>query len=130
MNALLKQSSLKRRHDGIGRLGGLKNRWWKHRVGSSPTADTTYNQGVFRMLKNDKNIYCPCCRRNVDSIVRTVSETYPVKGEDTTIEAEVRFCSRCGSDIWDEELDPQNLEKAYTIYRQKHGLAPNASLRN
>lgn len=82
------------------------------------------------MLKNDKNIYCPCCRRNVSSTVRTVSETYPVKGEDTTIEAEVRFCDRCGGDIWDEALDPKNLEKAYAIYRQKHGLAPNASLRN
>lgn len=80
------------------------------------------------MRKNDKSVYCPCCKRYVASTVRTVPETYPVKGEDTTIKAKVRFCNHCGADIWDDELDPINLENAYSIYRQKHGLDPNASL--
>lgn len=77
-----------------------------------------------------KIAYCPHCERDVESIVLTVPETYPVKGENVTIDAQVRFCGRCGSDIWDEDLDPRNLEKAYSIYRQKHELAPDASLRN
>ena len=29
-----------RRCDGIGRRDGLKIRWWRHRVGSSPTIGT------------------------------------------------------------------------------------------
>ena len=29
-----------RRYDGIGRRDGLKIRWWRHRVGSSPTTGT------------------------------------------------------------------------------------------
>lgn len=76
-----------------------------------------------------KTVYCSHCERDVESVVLTVPETYPVKGEDITIDAQVRFCGCCGGDIWDEDLDPRNLEMAYSIYRQKHGLAPNASLR-
>lgn len=81
-------------------------------------------------MEIEKIIYCPQCKCNVESSVRTIAETYPVKGEDITIDAQVRFCDRCGSDIWDDELDSQSLEKAYSIYRQKRGLAPNAPLRN
>lgn len=81
-------------------------------------------------MKNKKVTYCPCCKDNVESSVRTIGETYPVKGEGITIDAQVRFCDRCGNDIWDDELDPQNLERAYSIYRQKHGLSPNAPLSN
>lgn len=80
--------------------------------------------------ENGKTIYCPQCRRYISGSVRTVTETYPVKGEDITIEAQVRFCDHCGSDVWDEELDPQNLERAFSIYRKKHGLSPDAPLHN
>ena len=31
------------RHDGIGRRAGLKIPWWRHRVGSTPTAGTIYS---------------------------------------------------------------------------------------
>lgn len=82
------------------------------------------------MKENDKLIYCPHCQQDVSSTVRTISESYPVKGEEITVEAQVRFCNRCGSEVWDEELDPQNLERAFSVYRQKHGLAPGAPLHN
>lgn len=81
------------------------------------------------MKENGAVIYCPHCKRNVESSVRAISETYPVRGEDITIEAQVRFCDCCGVDVWDKDLDPQNLEMAYSIYRQKHGLAPDAIIR-
>ena len=35
------------RYDGIGRRDGLKIRWWRHRVGSSPTTGTKYNPNLF-----------------------------------------------------------------------------------
>ena len=34
------------RCDGIGRRDGLKIRWWRHRVGSSPTTGTIKEPGI------------------------------------------------------------------------------------
>ena len=67
-------------------------------------------------------MYCPICEHEVESVVKTVQETYPVKGEDITINAHVCFCACCHSDIWDDVLDAQNLLDAYSAYRTKHGL--------
>lgn len=67
-------------------------------------------------------MYCPICNSEVDSVVKVVRETYPVKGEDITIDAHVRFCARCHTDLWDEKLDSQNLLDAYAAYRNKHKL--------
>lgn len=67
-------------------------------------------------------MYCPICEREVESVVKTIPETYPVKGEDIIINAHVRYCSCCNSDIWDDVLDSQNLLDAYSAYRTKHGL--------
>lgn len=67
-------------------------------------------------------MYCPNCNAETDTTVRVVQETYPVKGENITINATVRFCNICGCDIWDEELDSKNLLLAYEEYRRKHNL--------
>jgi len=71
-------------------------------------------------------MYCPKCETDVETTVREVSETYPVKGEATTIKARVRFCDICGEDIWDEKLDSENLRTAYAEYQKKHGISPAA----
>ena len=62
-------------------------------------------------------MYCPNCDCQVESTVRVISETYPVKGEDITIAAHVRFCNCCGNDLWDEKLDAQHLLDAFDEYR-------------
>lgn len=67
-------------------------------------------------------MYCPNCNSEVLTEVKSVSETYPVKGEEITVTAKVRCCNNCGQDLWDEELDGQNLLDAFAIYRQRHGL--------
>lgn len=74
-------------------------------------------------------MYCPNCNSEVLTEVKTVSETYPVRGEDITITARVRCCNSCGQDIWDEELDGQNLLDAFVIYRQRHGLLQPEEIR-
>ena len=74
-------------------------------------------------------MYCPICDREVESVVRVVSETYPVKGEDITIDAHVRFCVHCGEEMWDEVLDAQNLLDAFAAYRRKHNLLQPAEIR-
>lgn len=74
-------------------------------------------------------MYCPNCDSEVESTVRVISETYPVKGEDITIAAHVRFCNCCGNDLWDEKLDAQNLLDAFDKYRRKHKLMQPADIR-
>lgn len=74
-------------------------------------------------------MYCPNCDSDVESTVRIISETYPVKGEDVTITAHVRFCNCCGSDIWDDELDAMNLLNAFETYRHKHNLLQPIEIR-
>lgn len=67
-------------------------------------------------------MYCPKCEIDVNSTIKEITETYFVKGEEITIKARVRFCEDCGEDIWDDELDAENLLTAYAEYRQKHAL--------
>ena len=74
-------------------------------------------------------MYCPNCDSEVESTVRIISETYPVKGEDVVISAHVRFCNCCGKDIWDDELDAKNLLDAFAVYRQKHKLLQPLEIR-
>lgn len=74
-------------------------------------------------------MYCPNCDSEVRSSVRVVSEVYPVKGEDITIEAHVRFCDCCGTDLWDERLDSRNLAEAFAEYRRRHKLLQPEDIR-
>ncbi|MBR4309109.1 MAG: type II toxin-antitoxin system MqsA family antitoxin [Oscillospiraceae bacterium] len=75
-------------------------------------------------------MYCPNCGCDTQSVVQFVSETYPVKGENITIEAEVRFCTCCKTDIWDEDLDNINLKKAFSEYRKNHDLLSPEEIRS
>ncbi len=49
-------------------------------------------------------------------------ETYPVLGEDITINARVKICDDCGAEVLDYELDNDNLNKAFRAYKRKHAL--------
>ena len=62
--------------------------------------------------------HCP----HTDSYIIGKDETYIVKGEPITIEASVRVCQQCHEDIFDMELDSENLRQAYQKYKQIHGL--------
>lgn len=66
--------------------------------------------------------YCPACGEDREIEIREEKESYPVKNEQTEIIAEVTCCKHCGEQIWNEELDEDNLKKAYTKYRSTHGL--------
>lgn len=64
--------------------------------------------------------FCPSCNVDREASVRQMEETYPVKGERTTITANVMVCAVCGETIYDDELDSKNLQKAYAKYREKN----------
>ncbi len=67
-------------------------------------------------------MYCPNCAEDCPTKIEEREETYPVKREDTTITAKIRVCKICGSEIFDERLDSQNIVNAFAKYREKHGL--------
>ena len=67
-------------------------------------------------------MYCPICADEREIIIKKVEETYPVKGEEVTITASVSFCTACGNEIWNEDLDTQNLKIAFDTFRSRHGL--------
>ncbi len=69
-----------------------------------------------------KGNFCPNCEEFTETTVRVEKEVYNVRGEPIEIEAEVTICQKCGMKIFDEERDSQNLEKAYSQYREKHNL--------
>jgi len=66
-------------------------------------------------------VFCPTCLIN-DSKIISKKETFDVKGDKIDITSNVRICNKCGQEIFDEELDSANLERAYAIYRKRCGL--------
>lgn len=74
-------------------------------------------------------MFCPYCDAERNGFVKQVEEVYPVKGEDVAITANVCTCECCGNDIWNEELDADNLLRAFDVYRKRHGLLSAAEIR-
>lgn len=68
-------------------------------------------------MKEQKS-FCP--HSNVEILVK--NETYKVKGEAITIEAQVSLCTECGHEVFIPRYDDNNLKKAYAIYRKNHDL--------
>ena len=69
-----------------------------------------------------KGYFCPDCGEYTKVKLDKEKEVYNVRGEPIEVEAELAICQDCGSKIFDEERDSQNLEIAYSRYREKHGL--------
>ena len=76
------------------------------------------------------DLFCPQCKKICRCHVQTMDETYPVKGENIAIKAQVSFCSECGEEVWNEELDENNLQTAYAAYRTVHGLLQPDEIRH
>lgn len=66
--------------------------------------------------------YCPVCGNEQEVKLVKKEETYPVKGEQITIQATVCTCAQCGEELMSFEYDDDNLRKAYAEYRTRHGL--------
>ncbi len=66
--------------------------------------------------------YCPVCDKEQEIIIIEKQETYPVKGVDIEVQAHVCTCSVCHEEIWDPDLDDENLILAYQEYRKQKGL--------
>jgi len=45
-------------------------------------------------------MYCPECKEEREIEIREENESYPVKNEQTEINAQVTYCKHCGEQIW------------------------------
>lgn len=68
-----------------------------------------------------KKGYCHTCDAGRELEIKVVEQTFPVCGEPVTIEAPVAFCTICGEEVFDRELDFAALEQAYAEYRRLKG---------
>lgn len=68
------------------------------------------------MLKN-----CKDCSHNHTIIIER-QETYDVKNEKITIDARIKKCEICNKELFDINLDTENLKKAYRKYKENHNL--------
>lgn len=79
-------------------------------------------------MKPKNKFTCPKCGAVSETIVEKRTESYPVKGDPISILANVRVCLACGQDVYDRDLDSQNLQLAYDEFRQKHHVISPAEI--
>ncbi len=66
--------------------------------------------------------FCPYCDKEVRAYLITRRETHCVRGEDIVIDATVAVCPLCGEDIGDSRIDGPTIDRAFDIYRKRHGI--------
>ena len=69
--------------------------------------------------------FCPVCHDLRDRRIIHRLETLPVRGEMIEVDAEVALCATCGEEVTTMAMGDAILERAYGVYRLRHGiLAP------
>lgn len=66
--------------------------------------------------------FCYACFKEMETELKSVEETIVVKGTPINTISEVRYCTACGGEIFDEKLDSKNLNMAYDLYKKEKGL--------
>ena len=75
-------------------------------------------------------MYCPTCESFVETVEETVSQTIPVRGESITVSGTVLHCALCEEALVSEEHDSATLDRAYALFRERHGLLTPQEIRS
>lgn len=67
-------------------------------------------------------MYCPKCQKEREFEIREENESYPIRNETIRIIAKITYCKHCGEQIWNDQLDDENLKTAYRKFRMSHSL--------
>lgn len=67
-------------------------------------------------------LFCPNCGCFCPVRYEEREEVLPVRGDRINITSTVAVCEQCGEDLFDEKVESDNLERAYRIYREEHGI--------
>ena len=65
---------------------------------------------------------CEKCGNEINFYKAHRSETFPVLGENITVNTLHFICADCNAIVFDENLDEESLNAAYDIYRKNHSL--------
>jgi len=70
---------------------------------------------------------CDICGGNESKIIEK-RETLQVREDEIEINSCIRICE-CGNELFDEELEEDNLSRAYDLYRMKHSIIAISEIR-
>ena len=74
--------------------------------------------------------YCPSGDAEVSACLCVRPATLAVRGEDVEFDQTVAACPVCGSVIGDTRVESANLERAYAVYRQRHGIMTPGAIKD
>lgn len=66
--------------------------------------------------------YCSACDKEAQTQLVSREEIINVRGQEIKVTSSILKCIKCNNEIYDEELETRNLEKAYSEYRKMHCL--------
>ena len=64
--------------------------------------------------------FCYNCGNEQETEVITREETSVIRGKEITSTSNIRICSVCKEELFDEVLDEANINRAYDVFRQKY----------
>ena len=76
-----------------------------------------------------KKTYCPQCASFVEPYEETVEQDIVVRGDSVTVPGIIQYCPTCKEALVSEEHDSATLERAYAVYRKRHGLLTPQEIR-
>lgn len=75
--------------------------------------------------------FCVNCNEWREVNITERKEIYQVKNEDITIDdAVITICKECGEEIIIPDIESENLEKAYNLYRKNKGVVSPEEIKN
>ena len=74
--------------------------------------------------------FCYNCGNEQETEVITREETSVIRGKEITSTSNIRICSVCKEELFDEVLDEANINRAYDVFRQKYGILPAEEIKS
>lgn len=81
-------------------------------------------------MNNYVDTYCPECDAEVHATIRVQQAVLSVRGEDVAYTESIAACPVCGTIIGDARIEGLNLERAYDVYRSRHGIMSPDEIRS
>lgn len=66
--------------------------------------------------------YCDACQKEVGTSIETIAQELMVKDKKLKVNIQIRKCTHCGEEVWDEELERKNDVVVFGAYRIKKGF--------
>jgi len=67
-------------------------------------------------------MYCDICKKEVNTHIQDLADTFNVKGISLTATINIRACNECGAEVWDEQLEKTNEKIVYDKYNELKGV--------